>query len=257
MRNQRRSTALAGFLIGLSIIFIAVLLLLAQYTTTSADSPAQSETTMADGSLILRTEQLVVSAKNGQTQLHVFVRDAEGEAVAGAEVAFTASLGQLEPPIAETDSEGRATTTFQSEDVPGQAQVTVTWNDVSEHAYIQVSESTQNDAPYSISIASVATILERGQQATLTVTVQDAQDTPIGDLPIVLFSSYGEVSTVSAVTDATGVVSTTYTAGQQVGVGRVTALAADSSATMTIRVINKRDDLVNVRESLWLPLVRR
>lgn len=78
-------------------------------TSAALDLPIGSA---AASAVILRAEPARVSSAVGMTTIVALVRDAAGNAVAGASVAFSATAGQLSAGAASTDAAGEARTTL-------------------------------------------------------------------------------------------------------------------------------------------------
>jgi len=123
----------------------------------------------AADNLALRAEPSFVGASGGSVQLVATVRDEAGNGVAGAPVTFSATAGRLSSGSATTNANGDATVSLAT-DRPSE----VTARSGGQEATITI---TRQDAPtVTVAVAPASPIVDR--PAVFTITVTPAEDSP-------------------------------------------------------------------------------
>lgn len=212
--------------------------------------------------LLLSSDAVVIAAGTGQARITATVRDADGAPLAGVPVAFSGERGSVGPAQAGTDSAGVAASVFTAGSAPGRGRVVATAGGLSQEVIVQI---TGPDGPerQSFELDPAPRTLKPGQQIPIIVVLTDAAGSPLSGEPVTLFGSRGELSPASAVTDAQGRVSATFTAGQAAGEARITALATRASASTTLTIEGNGSQPPPVPSpspttdpAVYLPLVR-
>jgi len=164
------------------------------------------------------------------------VKDAMNNPVAGATVTFSATMGTVAPQTSLTNSQGIATATFTSTSV-GTACVTATCGLVSNRVTVTVIKGI----PATVAVSSdvdevfVQDVGKTPTEATLTVTVRDANNAPVSGVPVFLTTTLGSV-TSSVTTDAQGKATAKFVSGLQSGNATITVQAGNVVANLTIKV---------------------
>jgi adhesin/invasin len=164
------------------------------------------------------------------------VKDAMNNPVAGATVTFSATMGTVAPQTSLTNSQGIATATFTSTSV-GTAYVTATCGLVSNRVTVTVIKGI----PATVAVSSdvdevfVQDVGKTPTEATLTVTVRDANNAPVSGVPVFLTTTLGSV-TSSVTTDAQGKATAKFVSGLQSGNATITVQAGNVVANLTIKV---------------------
>jgi hypothetical protein len=112
-------------------------------------------------------------------------------------------------------------------------------------------------APLTFSLEVAAQSLQPGEQTQLNALVQDADGQPLAGELVVFFGAYGEVTPGSAVTDAAGRATATYTAGPLPGQARLVALTGLSTYETTVQVASTAPNEPTPEAQLYLPVVLR
>jgi hypothetical protein len=89
----------------------------------------------------------------------------------------------------------------------------------------------------SLTLAVGAAQLPPGGQTSVTITAYDTAGQPVSGAPITLFSSWGALATSSSLSNTSGQVTTTFTAGGSPGQAVVTALSGYASASATVKIL--------------------
>lgn len=190
------------------------------------------------GSTISVSAGATVLAPGASTQISATVVEEGGTPVHdGTVVRFTASLGRLDPPEAETRG-GTATTTFIAGTTSGTAQVRATSGAASggegETASNVVSIQIGGAAAAAVSVsASPSRVGPRGGTVTIVASVTDGAGNLLPGVPVTFSSDVGTLSASSAVTDSAGDARVNLTTSQQ---AVVTARVGENSATVTVTV---------------------
>jgi len=164
-----------------------------------------------------------IASGGGQAVITAIVRDEGGSAALhGIPVAFTTTLGSVNPMTATT-SAGRAATVLTSGPISGTAHVQAAVGGVSMTIPVQIVGAGQ---PYSIVVtAQPATLIVAGAPATVTATVFDGLGQRVADGTSVQFAADRGTVTPAQATTSGGQASTQFAAGTLPGQGRVTATA--------------------------------
>jgi hypothetical protein len=172
-----------------------------QITATLAGISTTIPLTVTSGwpaSLALEAVPGRIASGGHQAVITATAWDEGGSAVPdGTEVAFTATLGTVNP-LAATTVAGRATTTFTSGVVSGTAYITATAGAAMAVLPLEIVGAGE---PFSITlIAEPAVIQVDGGPATVTATVCDGMGDPVADGTLVSFTAdRGTVSPAQAV----------------------------------------------------------
>lgn len=78
--------------------------------------------------------------------------------------------------------------------------------------------------------------LQPGQSSALTATLRDPAGQPVANQLVVFYGGLGNVHPASAVTDAEGQVTATYTAGSRGGQAQVTVLAGYTARAVPVQI---------------------
>ena len=181
------------------------------------------------------TITLVVSSTvvpvNGSTTIAASVIESAGTPVQnGTVVTFVSSFGRLEPAEARTEN-GKATVRFIAGSQSGTARITAFSGGV--------SASTTADNDIKIGGAAADRILGRadpasvpiGATTTIVATVLDVSGNPLAGVPVTFTTDAGQLSQISAVTDANGEARSTLTVTRTT---RVTLAAGNKSVDVTV-----------------------
>jgi adhesin/invasin len=164
-----------------------------------------------------------IASGGGQAVITAVVRDEGGSAALhGVPVAFTTTLGSVNPMTATT-SAGRAATVLTSGPISGTAHVQAAAGGVSMTIPVQIVGAGQ---PYSIAVtAQPATLIVAAAPATITATVFDGLGQRVADGTSVQFAADRGIVTPAQATTVGGQASTQFAAGTAPGQARVTATA--------------------------------
>lgn len=198
-------------------------------TTLGSDTTGNSPT-----SLILITDAIVLPTGDGQAVVTAMVRDQAGRSVADADVHFTTNLGSMSPASATTDADGIAASTFTAGEVPGQATVIVECSGLTQTVLFQLGGAQQDIG--SLTLQSDVDQLMPGERASVTATVRDQAGNPVSGELITFFGSLGEMAPASGLSDDSGEVTATFTAGSVPGQATITVLAGYASNSVNVQV---------------------
>jgi adhesin/invasin len=193
---------------------------------------------------------------SGTTQLTAQVRDAVGNPVAGSAVQFQSNLGTINPANTTTGANGVASVTFQASGAAGRALVTATTGGLSREAAIQLVNPATSATNNVLALDFSPSQLNPGQEAAISAVLRDAAGQPVAGELVTLFGSLGEVTPVSAMSDANGRVTATYRAGQHAGPAMITVLAGVAAQSVTFQV-GTRGTPNQSSPKAYLPQVRR
>ena len=185
--------------------------------------------------LLLDSDALALSTAGDSTALMVQVRDEAGQPVELAEIRFSAILGNVTG-SAVTDATGRAAITFNAGSEPGTATITAEVNGLLREAKIQIAHPNNSAENHSLQLDQVADTLDHNQQINVGATLRDDAGRPVSNELVSFFGALGNVEPASAVTDSSGRVAVTYTAGTVSGQANITALAGYVSSSASLRV---------------------
>ncbi|MGH8462460.1 MAG: beta strand repeat-containing protein [Stenotrophobium sp.] len=180
---------------------------------------------------------------NGSTSLVRATVSGSGGPLQGISVNFSTTAGTLSSPTATTDVNGNASVTLTSSSttVPVTATVTAATGGVSGTAQVSFTVSTPSSVNLSLSPASVSI----NGATTVRAMVLDSNNNPVSgaavNFSVTPNNSNGTLSSSSATTNASGVATTTYTAGSNVTAGgtatdtiQASVAGVSSSASLTV-----------------------
>jgi len=173
-----------------------------------------------DPLMVITAVPTVIAAGSAMTStITVTVRDLMGILAANVPVTFTTTLGTLSSSIEITNSNGIATVNLSPGPTPGIAVVTATWGSVSKSVSVTIASGT-------LSVSADPSTLAAGSTMTSTITAHVALNgNPlVGET--VTFSAtpiLGTLSSATAITDAQGDATVTFTPGTTTGTTTITA----------------------------------
>ncbi|MDO9453178.1 MAG: Ig-like domain-containing protein [Stagnimonas sp.] len=165
--------------------------------------------------------------------------DTVGVAIANAPITFESNAGNFSAASVNTDATGTATTLLRSSTLAGRATIIV------RHPTSGLSQ--QLVVTYVPAAASIVRItaspseVRPGGVSTLAISVTDPNGNPISGEPVSLSisanNSQGQLQATMVVSDASGLASTTYTAGTVQGADTIrAALTSGTAATANLTV---------------------
>lgn len=152
----------------------------------------------------------------------------------GTLVTFTTSLGRVEPAEARTTG-GRATVRLIADGRSGVATVTAFSGAATDTAEISVGAA---GATRVVLTASPQSLPPNGGQTTVFARVEDEQGNGLLGVPVSFTTSAGSISPTSAVTNESGVATTTLSA---LTAATVTANAGATTGTVTVAIKSRTD----------------
>ncbi len=199
--------------------------MLAVFGSTCA---SQSPTAPSGSTLTLSTPTRSVSA-NGTAVLTAQLMGSAGQPMVGASVAFTTTMGKIDPAQGVTNGAGLATAVFSA----GAASGT---------AVINASSGTVRASPVNLVVgtaavgrvaltASPASVPFGGGTTAITAVVTDAAGNPLKAMPVAFTTTTGHLTPANAKTDTNGIVQTTLTTAASAD---VTAVAGSLPGTQGI-----------------------
>ena len=218
---------------------------------SSADHP-----TAPSGATLTITASSTKIGLNGSSQINVTGFRPDGNRLPqGTLIRFSASLGTINPAVAEIGADGYARASFQADGRAGTASITANLSTGSgtgggdggdgdggggsgagtgtESARVSIEVSTEQPTLLIGANPSVLQVLESSQ---ITVTARDENSLPLGaGEEILLTADLGQLfkdgsEVTSVLTEADGRAVITFQAGVQAGNGSVTALLRNSEA---------------------------
>lgn len=111
------------------------------------------------------------------------------------------------------------------------------------------------DANYELAVTLSTSVLQRGQQSAINATLRNSDGQLMAGELVVFYGGLGTVTPASAVTDAEGRVSATYTAGSRGGQAQVTVLAGYTARSIPVQIASTGGQPGGYR--LFLPQVAR
>lgn len=175
------------------------------------------------------TDVVAVLIKNGSTG--VGTSPTVGNPVAdGTIVAFTTSLGRIEPAEARTIN-GRVTVKLIADGRSGTAKVTAYSGSASQNLEILVGGAATERV---LVTANPTTLAWNGGAATITARAEDGAGNPVAGVPVSFSTTAGTLSVLSGTTDSAGVATTVLSTTAE---ATVTAAAGGKvgSAALTLR----------------------
>ena len=147
-------------------------------------------------------------------------------------VTLTSSLGDMTPALLDV-ANGEATVTFTAGDAPGTATLIATTGAFTGSAVIEI----QAYSAAALTLTTPVTLLPTGDGvAIVTATVRDQIDQPVAGAMVDFAGTLGAVTPLSATTDASGVVTATFTAGAMPGMASVTAMCTGLNAEVSFQL---------------------
>jgi hypothetical protein len=169
---------------------------------------------------------------NGSAEILATVIEAAGTPVHnGTEVRFQASVGKLDPPVAQTEN-GVARTTFLANGASGTARIVAfSGGATAEAAEIRVGGAavevlTLRTEPSALPVS--------GGPVTVLATAVDASGNPVVGAPIVFSANNGTLNPTQVATDDNGQARTTLNTSRET---TVTASVAGKDATATVALL--------------------
>jgi adhesin/invasin len=192
------------------------------------------------GSTITLTSSNTAVPVNGTTQLIAQVIEASGTAPhSGTTVTFTTSLGTIQPSQAETDSSGRATTTFSAGNSNGTAVITAISGGAGGGATTGTGSTTTATSNNVVRIAVGSAAVGRvsinanpallgsiGGTSFISASVYDVNGNPLPSAPVSFTTTAGSLASTTVLTDTNGMANTTL---QTVVTATVTATVGSSA----------------------------
>ena len=226
-------------IINLSFISILALLIFGCGGGGSQDlTPVNSGGTATTGSVSITKVSL---AQSENTTVSATFTRADGTAAAGVSVAFTTTLGTINPVTVITDAQGKASTTLMAGTTAGQGQITASAT-YDGKTYVKTA-NFQVALPvlHLSSITLGAGTLSYGGTTSVSVSVLDANNAVYtGQEVDVYFTSTaagaGTATITSPVRTVSGVATTTFKALTFTGTDTITATISGSSVTNTVTV---------------------
>jgi hypothetical protein len=186
--------------------------------------------------LLLRSDAMVLAADSGSTLVTATVRDAFGQPVAGAEVHFQSTSGNLAPTTANTGIDGVVSTAFGAGAVAGQVVITAQVESLTRDVVLQVDRLERDETTDALRLDLGADTVKAGKPVSVVATLVDASGQPVGGELITLFGSLGTIAPASKLSDAHGRVTATYTPGGIAGQARISALAGYATASDVLQI---------------------
>lgn len=186
------------------------------------------------------TDIVAVLIENGSTGTGANATAASGTPVHnGTLVSFTSTLGKIEPSEARTNN-GKVTVKFTADGRSGTATLTAFSGGASKTLEVVIGAAAAERVLVSATPTSVPAL---GGTVTVSARVEEASGNPITGVPVAFTTTAGTLGATSAVTNSSGVATTTLsttaaatvtaTAGGKTGTAAITARTA---ATVTLAV---------------------
>lgn len=176
------------------------------------------------GSSITLTASATALPINGTTQVIAQVIENSGQAPhSGTHVQFLTTLGSFQPDVVETDSSGRAVTTFRAGAANGTATITASSGGVTASGTNAVKISVGTAAVGRVLLAANPSLVPAtGGTSTITANVVDINGNPLTSAAVSFSTTAGNLDTFLATTDQNG--------------NAVVHLTTSTSATVTANV---------------------
>ena len=180
----------------------------------------------------------IIADGSSTSTLTATVRDANGNAVSGAAVAWTTNAGSLASASSTANGAGVATVVLTSSASAGSATVRATVGSASGTAAVTFTANPAN-ARVATLVASPESInADNTQVSTLTATIEDGAGNRFGaGIPVTWSTNLGTLSATSTTTDASGVTSVTLR-GATGGNATVIANAAAGSRSANVALVS-------------------
>lgn len=160
------------------------------------------------------------------------VMTGDGLPMEGVTVTFTTSLGSISPITDTTDASGIANTTLTSAVVSGTATVVAAVSSSSDS--VEVEFVDPNSPEVSVSANPTAIFADGVSTSTITAEVTGG-GIPKQGVVVTFTTTLGDISPITATTDASGIATATLTSG--VISGTATVVAAIDSASDSVEVV--------------------
>lgn len=169
------------------------------------------------GSTITLTAPVNVVSTTGSASIVAQVLEAAGTPPhSGTHIAFTTTLGRIEPAEAETDASGRATVRFVATGTSGTAAISAFSGGASTGTTGILKFSVGTAAVSAVRVsANPAYVTALGGSTTITANVFDVNGNVLPQVPVVFSTTAGSLSASVVTTDQNGVAQSSLTTSQQ------------------------------------------
>lgn len=223
--------------------------------TAKPENASGTDTVTVDAAAAVIGDMTVTALKasipadgTSTAMVRAHVADGSGNSLAGVTVHFNNAAGTPHSADVTTDASGNADFSLTAATVPGATTITASAGGISKSVAITFTAGP----PASVTIGLSPTSVAINGATTVSATVLDAANKPVAGVtvnftvPAATNKSKGTLASTSAITNANGVATTTYTAGNQSAnadtdsiVARVAGVAsnpAKDTATLTVVV---------------------
>jgi PKD repeat protein len=180
--------------------------------------------------LTLSTPAQAISA-DGTAIITAELRGNTGQPLVGATIAFTTTIGTIDPKEAVTNGAGQATAVFSAGSATGTAVIGASSGSVRATA-VNVVVGAAAVGRVALT-ASPTAVPSGGGSSTVTAVVTDATGNPLSAMPVEFRTSAGTLTPANVKTDANGMVQTTLTTSATALVTAIAGLAPGTPASST------------------------
>lgn len=204
--------------------------------TFTGGSGGGSDQLVSAITLILGATSVVA---NGTDTLAVraTVADQDGDAISGETVSFTSSLGALSAATATTDANGVAQVTLTTGSVEGTSAITVSASGFNAGANVVFTSSSSETLVVGnivLTLGAGSIIANGTDTVAVRATVEDQNDSSLEGATVTFSSTYGTLSTATAVTDASGIAQVMLTPGLVPAVALLSASTSGFSDSVSL-----------------------
>lgn len=224
---------------------LAVLAAVALVVSSACDkvpltAPAGTVITLVSGTNVLpingSTDLIAVLIENGTTSsgtgTDTTTSGSAGTPVHnGTLVTFTTSLGKIEPAEARTNN-GRVTVKLTADGRSGTAKITAFSGSASQTAEVVIGAAAAETVSVTLSASSVKA---GGGTVTVTARVLDTDGNPLAGVPVTFATTAGTLGAAVAVTNDSGVASTTLSTTTEASVTASAGTITSGTATVSVR----------------------
>jgi adhesin/invasin len=206
------------------------------FTTTAVIGVSPANTVV--GSVDTSASNGSIPVTTGTTVIRALVKDSAGLVVPGVTVAFSSSAGVLSAASAVTDANGIASVTLTAGAQVLSARIEATTSGVTNSTNVSFTAG----APNTVTMNAAPSTVNPGVSSTISAYVVDASLNPVAGETVTFSiptkgSGLPTLALTTAVTNANGLASVTYTAGAGTGTDTVSAVTSNSkSGTANITV---------------------
>ncbi len=198
--------------------------------TVTVTQTADADSAQISSNDVTVDKTIVVANGTDSATYRAVVKDAHGNALAGQQVAWQTTLGELDAPNSQTDAHGVATVLLHGEKA-GNAQVSAQLNgEVTVNGPVVNLVADAISAKLGeVSVDKTRIVANDTDQATFQTEVKDAQGNVVPEVNVAWRTTHGTLSSVSGATNADGIAIVTLH-GTQAGEAIVTAQVGDQTA---------------------------